>query len=94
MFLYVIGSDNIQKIGYSKDVETRLKKLQTGNPETLVIHHKIQVSENRVRILEKKIHREMAYLRVRGEWFRTTPENAIAQVSHAVIRWEDDILLE
>lgn len=94
MFLYVIGSDSIQKIGYSKDVETRLQKLQTGNPERLVIHHKVAVSEERVRILEKKIHKEMSYLRVRGEWFKTSPENAIAQVIHAVIRWEDDILLE
>lgn len=94
MFIYVIGSDTIQKIGYSKDVESRLITLQTGNPETLTIHHKITVLEHRVRILEKKIHQEMSYLRVRGEWFKTTPENAIAQVSHAVIRWEDDILIE
>lgn len=93
MFLYVIGSDNIQKIGYSNNVETRLQKLQTGNPERLVIHHKVSVPEDRVRIMEKKIHSEMAYLRVRGEWFKTTPENAIAQVEHAMIRWLDDITI-
>lgn len=93
MFLYVIGSENIQKIGYSNNVETRSQKLQTGNPERLVIHHKIEVPENRVRIMEKKIHSEMSYLRVRGEWFKTTPENAIAQVEHAIIRWIDDITI-
>lgn len=93
MFLYVIGSDDIQKIGYSNNVETRLQKLQTGNPERLVIHHKVEVPEDRVRVMEKKIHSEMSYLRVRGEWFKTTPENAIAQVEYAMIRWLDDITI-
>lgn len=93
MFIYVIGSDEIQKIGYSSDVDSRLKKLQTGNPTTLKIHHKVEVPEHRVKILERKIHSELSYLRVRGEWFKISPDQAKALVEHAVIRWVDDILL-
>lgn len=93
MFLYVIGSNDIQKIGYSKDVSSRLRRLQTGNPVDLVLHHVVEVPEDRARIIEQHLHKELSYLRVRGEWFKMTPEQAKLQVEHAVIRWVDDVTI-
>jgi len=91
MFLYVIGSDgDRQKIGFSKDVDRRLRSLQTGNPAKLRIHHVEPVPENRVRVLERKLHRELNHKRLKGEWFDLTPTEATQFLQHAVIRWLDD----
>ena len=94
MYLYIIGTDlDRQKIGFSKDVAKRLSTLQTGNPTQLKIHHTEPVPEQRVRILEKKLHSELGYLRVKGEWFNITPDRAVSILKVAIIRWVDDPLL-
>jgi len=93
MYIYVIGTKEKQKIGFSGDVEKRLKSLQTGNPETLSVHHKIEVPEERARLVEDKIHKEYAYLRIKGEWFSMEPEKAKGILDFALIRWVDDPLL-
>lgn len=94
MFIYVIGNkSNRQKIGFSKDVNKRLKTLQTGNSEELLLHHYIQVPEDRVRILEKKIHQELSYKRLKGEWFDMTAEEAKLFLDFTIIRWLEDSLL-
>lgn len=94
MFIYVIGTkDRKQKIGISKNVNKRLTELQTGNPEKLYIHHFEEVPKDRVRLLERKIHKEFSYKRLEGEWFNMTSEEAKHMVMFAVIRWlEDDTL--
>ncbi len=56
------------KIGYSKDVETRLQDLQVGSPFELVLLRRI-FSENASE-LEKEMHSKYAQYRTRGEWFR------------------------
>ena len=94
MFLYVIGPDEgPQKIGFSKDVQKRLSNLQTGNPVELKIHYQEEVPENRVKLLENKIHRELNHHRINGEWFNINPNDAMLEVQHVVIRWVDDPLL-
>ncbi len=94
MFLYVIGNkSNRQKIGFSKNVEKRLKTLQTGNSEELLLHYYVSVPENRVRILEKKIHQELSYKRLKGEWFDMSPDDAKYFLDFSIIRWLDDVLL-
>lgn len=91
MFLYVIGTDgDLQKIGFSKNVEKRLKSLQTGNPQKLTIHHKEPVPEDRVRLLERKLHQELNYLRSNGEWFHMNSKDAVQLVQFAVITWLED----
>ena len=91
MFIYVIGPESgAQKIGFSQDVEKRLSSIQTGNPQKLKIHHIQEVRENHVRLLEKKIHKVITHKRVSGEWYNVTPEEAIAEVTFAMIRWSDD----
>lgn len=94
MFIYVIGNQtNRQKIGFSQDVHKRLSSIQTGNPEKLYLHHYVSVPKNRVRLLEKKIHTEMSYKRISGEWFNMSPSEAIAFLDFSVIRWLEDTLL-
>lgn len=94
MFLYIIGTDgNRQKIGFSRDVGRRLATLQTGNPEKLKIHHFEPVPEKRVRMLERKLHRELGYKRLKGEWFDMGPTEAVQMLQFAIIRWLDDPLL-
>jgi len=91
MFIYVIGPESgSQKIGFSQDVEKRLSSIQTGNPQKLKIHHKQEVRKEHVRLLEKKIHHANARKKVSGEWFDLTPEDAILEVTFAMIRWSDD----
>lgn len=90
MYIYVIGTDSRQKIGFSGNVERRLGTLQTGNSELLTIHHKVEVPDHQARYVEKTIHREYSYLRVKGEWFKMSPEQARLCIEHAAIRWSDD----
>lgn len=94
MFIYVIGGPgHRQKIGFSKNVDRRLRSLQTGNPAVLQIHHMEPVPEDRVRVLERKLHRELNHKRLKGEWFDIGPEDAVLFLQHAMIRWLDDPLI-
>lgn len=93
-FLYIIGPDEgFQKIGFSKNVQKRLKTLQTGNPLSLKIHHTEPVPENRIRLLEKKIHQELKHHRLEGEWFDISPDDAKWMLKFSIIRWIDDYTL-
>jgi hypothetical protein len=95
MYVYIIGTlGNKQKIGFSNNVNKRLLELQTGNPEKLIIHHTEAVPKDRVRLLERKIHRELGYRRIKGEWFDLTAEEAKSFLIFALIRWGDDVTLK
>jgi hypothetical protein len=59
------------KIGYSDDVSKRLKGLQTGHPDNLIILFAYPGSQND----EKAIHERLNNHRLRGEWFR--PDNEL-----------------
>ncbi len=94
MFIYVIGpKEGPQKIGLSGDVEKRLQTLQTGYPGEIFIHHKEPIEAKQVRKLEKKIHLELGYKRVKGEWFNLTPTEAKEFVVFFAIRYGEDPLL-
>jgi len=56
------------KIGYtaSKCADSRLKALQTGNPERLTVLATFQGDER----AERWMHAEFSQFRVAGEWFR------------------------
>jgi hypothetical protein len=53
------------KIGFAKDVKRRVKTLQTGSPDKLVILHSFAAS----RWNEKEIHFELGQHKSHGEWF-------------------------
>ena len=95
MFLYVIGTEGrFQKIGFSADVAKRLKSLQTGNPDKLAIHHVEPVPKEQVRLLERKIHKDLSHYRLKGEWFNLTSQEAIDLLKFNIIRWLDDDTLK
>jgi hypothetical protein len=54
------------KIGWSKNVDTRLKSLQTSSPLPLTLLGKLAAS----RRLEKELHLRFEPYRASGEWFR------------------------
>ena len=61
------------KIGVSKDPESRLKMLQTGNPTELHLIAKFPCeSEKQARALEADLHNEFREYRMKGEWFCKT----------------------
>jgi hypothetical protein len=94
MFIYAIGTETRQKIGFSKDPRARLKQLQTGNAEQLVLHHYIEVPEDRLRLLEKFLHKDIGYKKLKGEWFSMTKNEVVDYLTFAEITWVGDPLLE
>ena len=96
MFLYVIGPQKggPTKIGFSVDPEKRLSNLQTGNPNILKIHYLVEVSTDKVRNMERIIHKTCKMHRLKGEWFNFDSKTAIQEVQFAMIRYEDDPLLK
>jgi len=61
------------KIGMAKNVDKRLKSLQTGNPFTLKVWHAYPVETEDARFLEKDLHSKFRYSRTSGEWFKMHP---------------------
>jgi hypothetical protein len=94
-YIYIIGSDNPPyKIGISKNPERRLKNLQTGHPYKLKIWELRKTESKKTKLLESVIHKHLDSYRMSGEWFDISLEQAILQVDFALIRYEDDPLLE
>ncbi len=58
------------KIGFAESVTKRFRTLQTGHHEKLVL---LTYLDGNVR-QERRLHREFRAARIRGEWFRPTPE--------------------
>lgn len=77
------------KIGFSANPEKRLRQLQTGQATPLVLFHKEEVPAENVRALERVIHQELRHKKSRGEWFNLTPEDAVVEIKHALIRYGD-----
>ena len=90
-YIYIIGPENNGpvKIGISKKPTSRLKQLQTAHPEKLIIHNTFEIEESRTKLLEQKIHKDLSYLRSKGEWFNIDPKEAIELVSFFVIKYKD-----
>lgn len=95
MFIYAIGNNESrrQKIGFTSNVEKRLKTLQTGNPDRLEIVYSFAVPADRVRKLERHLHKDIGYKRIQGEWFDMTAKEVTDYLKFAEIRWLDDILI-
>jgi predicted GIY-YIG superfamily endonuclease len=87
-YVYAMGPENSStvKIGFTNNLETRRKTIQTGHPEKIVIHHFIELdTEKKMRQIEKKLHETLRHLRNRGEWFNISPENAKLELDYAII---------
>lgn len=73
-YVYIIQSGPRKgspiKIGVADNPESRMRELQTGNPETLVLIASIE-QPNRMAAydLESWLHRRFSSARISGEWF-------------------------
>lgn len=69
--IYAIQSNSYVKIGFClRDPIRRLEKLQIGNPVTLKLIALIDGDE----AVERRWHSDWDAQRVRGEWFKLTPD--------------------
>ena len=95
MYLYAIldSQTGYIKLGYSVDPDQRLCELQTANSGALRVVYRARIREDRARIVEQQLHRELNHHRVRGEWFDLTENRATGMIDYAIIRYEDDSLL-
>ena len=92
-YIYVIceqtDSNTALKIGFSGEPEKRLKQLQTAQSNALVLYHQEEVVPENVRALERIIHKTLKHHKARGEWFHLKPDEAVAEIKHAIMRYGD-----
>jgi hypothetical protein len=92
MFLYCIADNNGSvKFGFSKDPDRRVRALQTGCADELVLLETISVPEDSVQEYERLLHSEFAHLRTRGEWFAISGEDAVAYLTWFEIHYLSDL---
>ena len=72
--VYFITDGEFIKIGIAKDVKSRLKALQTGNPKELFILKTIEYGDGEVYYQESMFHNKFAKTRAVGEWFSMSKE--------------------
>lgn len=76
-FVYFILNEDSRaiKIGRAKNLEKRMKTLQTASPAPLKLLKSIQVSSGQeAHELEQSLHERFSALRLWGEWFRAEGE--------------------
>lgn len=73
-YLYAIGDKMRVKLGYSSNINRRIKNLQTASAKKLECKWRFFCGddEENAREMEKKLHRSCDAHHVRGEWFRWT----------------------
>ena len=76
-FIYfVLNADsNAIKIGMAKDLDKRLKSLQTSSPTKLQLLKAVQLAGvKEAADIETLLHRRFFHLRLTGEWFKADKE--------------------
>jgi hypothetical protein len=72
------------KIGFTTDIEQRIRQLQTASPHPLKVLAKVIGTPK----IESFFHAVLRSSHVRGEWFRLHPDD----IHHALIRlWEEGL---
>ena len=68
--VYVIATPNFEyiKIGRTKSLKQRMNNIQSGCPFKLFFHHGIRTTRDSE--VESVMHKMIAHVRVRGEWFK------------------------
>jgi hypothetical protein len=88
-WVYVMSNKamaDLVKVGYSaKDPELRAKEFEhTGSPHRYVVEYELLIEEPRQ--VEQSTHRLLSSKHERKEWFRCSPEEAVATVTRRVMR--------
>ncbi len=71
------GTDGPVKIGVAKDVLRRLKSMNVSSPHDLTLLRTFDGSH----LIEKWLHERFAQYRLKGEWFRFTPEMMSVEIA-------------
>jgi len=73
-YLYIIKEEpnNHYKIGRAYDVASRIKQIQTSNPNKLILVKKIKCQD--CKVLESRIHNHLSDKQMVGEWFLLTDD--------------------
>ncbi|MBC7906378.1 MAG: GIY-YIG nuclease family protein [Rhodospirillaceae bacterium] len=80
-FIFEMGNaHNRLKIGRARNIHTRLRNLQTGNPTELLLVGWIEAADDNE--LERSLHKHFATQRRMGEWFEIEP----ADVQSVILR--------
>lgn len=74
--VYLLRAGEFFKIGWTNTLVKRIEDLQSGLPEVAELVHVIRTPDGRG--TEALWHRRFAARRVKGEWFRLTPEDIAA----------------
>jgi hypothetical protein len=69
-YIYFVAQRDAVKIGFSVYPDKRIGNIQTANSEPLEVlgYYRGEQEE------EKRLHVQFAHLKIKGEWFRATPE--------------------
>lgn len=83
--VYVIsGGPKLHKIGVARNVDARLRVLQSASTANLKATHAEPVHAQDGFVVENRAHRLLASRRVRGEWFEVESETAKLAVEAAL----------
>jgi hypothetical protein len=88
--MYVIGAtvNGPLKLGISADPDRRVGQLQTGHAERLHVFHREPVPDDKARLFERLLHRDIGFRRTIGEWFDMTLEQAVAHIQFTIIQYD------
>ena len=86
-YLYVIAAspEGPTKISHSVRPDRRVKQLQTGHAARLAVFYQQGVSSKDAQRIERSIHNTLGYLRVQGEWFDISVDDAISEVKFGLM---------
>jgi hypothetical protein len=84
--IYLISRQSgVIKVGISANVRGRLSTLRTASHEPLMLAFDAHVGDGAA-ALERAVHEGLDARRLSGEWFKVTPDAAIAAITEAAGR--------
>lgn len=86
VWLYVVQDGEFCKFGYTQDLLSRLGHMQSNNPRQLTLKYIKQVDKQTAFEAEYRAYTIFSHERVRGEWYKTSPD-----LFHLVIIAMDEI---
>lgn len=85
--IYVIGNgtNDLCKVGYSRNLKARLSAMQTGSPVPITLAHFVYVAGGLIaKRIEATVHHALRDRQVHGEWFDVPPSYAAAMIYAAI----------
>lgn len=82
--VYVVSSENLTKVGISRQSERRIKGLISATGRDVKVEKTWTLSMPQVRQVEKIAHKALSTFRTAGEWFSCSPDQAIEAVLEAI----------